>query len=239
MADADKKMPLPPYLPYKTFLSFLDHLKTIGMPSHIDKSVMPHLSGAIQGWLKSALKYMKLVRDDDSPDPKLDKLVTADADARKTMLRELFDSSYAFLKSANIDLKTTTPQKLRAAITNIGAQGDTAEKVQAFMIAMAKDVGLNMSPLLAKRAASVRKPRTPKPKAEVGGTGAASGTSAHSGAQPGTLMKSIAIGDGELTLTATFNPFALTKDEREVVYSIIDQMTAFESSVSAEEVDEE
>src|SRR5688572_30137876 len=123
MSESERK-PLPPYLPYRTFCTFLDHLRAIGTPSHIDKSVMPQFSGAMQSWLKSALRYMKLINKDDSPDPMLDRLAKSQGEERKAILAKLFRSSYSFL-DGKIDLKNTTPQKLRTAVIDLGATGDT------------------------------------------------------------------------------------------------------------------
>lgn len=140
---------LPPYVPYRTFSNFLDGLK-VGMPSHIDKSVMPSISGGMQSWLISALKSMKLIGDDGVPSPMLRKLATAEADTRKNLLQELFGSTYAFLADSGVDPSNTTPQKLEAVFMEMGAKGETVEKCVAFLKGLAKEAGITLSPHLGR-----------------------------------------------------------------------------------------
>jgi hypothetical protein len=51
----------------------------------------------------------------------------------------------------------TTPAQLEAAFVARGASGDTVRKSIAFMLAMAKDAGVELSPHLTKRGALSRK----------------------------------------------------------------------------------
>jgi hypothetical protein len=227
---ADERKPLPPYPPYRTFLTFLDHLRAIGVPSHIDKSVMTNLSGGMQGWLKSSLRYMQLIDASDVPTPKLAKLVAAEGEDRKALLNQLFKSSYSFL-DGKIDLKNTTPQKLRTAIVELGAQGETVEKIMAFMIAMAKDANIPLSPLLTQRAPVVRKPRT-----KTATTKKPELTDPHAvdefESEPDAAMKTITLpkANGTITLSGNINLFELVGAERDLVFALIDTMRRFEES---------
>lgn len=238
MADTDRK-PLPPYLPYKTFGTFLDHLRAIGTPSHIDKSVMSNLSGGMQSWLKSALRYMKLVTADDVPTPALEHLAHAQGDDRKAALLALFKSSYAFL-NGKVDLEKTTPTQLRSAIVEFGATGDTVEKIVAFMVAMAKDAGVPMSKLLTQRAASPRRPRRtsttrpgngPVPDDDEDDDNDEATTA-------GAAMKTVALpkAGGSITLSGNINMFELVGKERELVFALIDLMRSFEDAVGGGDV---
>ncbi len=234
MADTDRK-PLPPYLPYKTFITFLDHLKAIGIPSHIDKSVMANLSGGLQSWLKAGLRYMKLIGTDDAPTPRLAKLAQSQGDERKAMLRELFEATFSFL-NGKVDLKNTTPAKLRSAIVEEGAQGETVEKIVAFLVAMAKDANVQMSQLLTQRAPSVRRPRqkpTPRPgtpRQEEEDEDDEDPT------EIGSAMKTIALpkSGATLTLSGNINVFELVGAERDLVFQLIDTMRKFEESQEGE-----
>src|SRR5689334_844024 len=55
----DKTSPksIPPYVSFKTFDGFLEGLRTRGIPSRIDRSLMSNLSGASQSQLMVALRY--------------------------------------------------------------------------------------------------------------------------------------------------------------------------------------
>jgi hypothetical protein len=225
----EDRKPLPPYMPYRTFLTFLDHLKAIGIPSHIDKSVMATLSGAMQSWLKSALKFMQLVDAADVPTARLTALVNASGEQRQALLLQLFKTSYSFL-DGKIDLKNTTPQKLRTAIVELGAQGETVEKIMAFMIAFAKDAKVPLSVLLTQRAPAVRRPRikTTQPKPPINDDDDADEDDDDTAV---AAMKTIELPNagGSLTLSGNINLFALTGAERELVFALIDTMSAFEA----------
>lgn len=228
MTEADRK-PLPPYLPYKTFTSFLDQLRNVGMPSHIDKSVMTSMSGAMQSWLKSALRYMRLVDADDAPDPRLVKLVNSKGDDRKAALMTLFKSSYAFL-DGKVDLSNTTPQKLRTTVVDLGASGETADKIMAFMIAFGKDAGMTLSPHLLKRAAPQRRPRQKPPTAAGHDHADADASGDEPSVAGSSAMKTLTLpkAGGTLTLSGNINLFSLTGDERALVFALIDLMNEFE-----------
>ena len=58
-----------------------------------------------------------------------------------------------------MELAVTTPAKLESAFFDTGATGDTVRKSIAFMLAFAKDAGVELSPHLLKRGAMPR--RTP------------------------------------------------------------------------------
>src|SRR5262249_45976489 len=123
MADVERK-PLPPYMPYRTFTTFMDHLRAVGVPSNIDKGAMATMSGAMQSWVKASLRFMALIDANDVPHERFKKLIASQGDERKVLLRELFSSTYAFL-DGKVDLSNATMPKLKEAITDIGAQGET------------------------------------------------------------------------------------------------------------------
>lgn len=235
MTENERK-PLPPYMPYKTFVTFLDHLRALGMPSHIDKSVMSNLSGGMQSWLKAALRYMKLITPDDAPTDRLVKLANAQGEERKTLMLDLFTQSYGFV-IAKVDLKNTTPVKLRAVFAEAGAQGETLEKIVTFMVAMAKDAGVQMSQLLTKRAPSVRRAR-PKPPNKPGRTDDVEDEDDEDDSDAAdSAMKTISLpkSGGTLTLSGNLNLFELVGTERDLVFELIDAMRKFEESQGGDE----
>ncbi len=142
---------IPPYVPYRTFLAFLETMRH-GVPSHIDKSVLRSMSGGIQGWLKASLKSMRLIDQANVPQDLLRDLAGSEGARRKQLLKRVFDSTYDFL-DRSVDLETTTPAKLEAAFTTAGANGDTVRKAVAFMVSLAKDADVELSPHLLRRGA--------------------------------------------------------------------------------------
>jgi len=63
---------IPPYLPFKTFLSSLDTLSQ-GVPPKLDRSCWKNQSGVNQGLIMSAYRFFGLV---DPGDSSTDTLVT-------------------------------------------------------------------------------------------------------------------------------------------------------------------
>lgn len=226
---------LPPYVPYKTFIGFIDSLR-VGIPSHIDRSVMGSTSGSMQSWLLASLRAMNLIDSHGVPSHQLRTLVSADDEKRKHVLAGLFHVTYGFLSRAGIDLKTTTPSKVQAAFAELGAKGETVEKCIAFMKAMAKDAGVELSPYVIKRMsprarsavrAAIR--RAVDDDGEVA-AGDDNGDDSHES----KAMKTVALPNagGSLTLSGNFNPFELAGDERELVYDLIDRMKTYESKLA-------
>lgn len=127
------------------------------MPSHIDKSVLKSMSGGVQGWLKASLRAMDLIDSANAPRAMLHRLAVAEGGSRQRILRELFSATYAFL-SPKVDLASTTPAQVEAAFSGVGASGDTVRKSVAFMLAFAKDAGIELSPHLLKRRV-IRRPK--------------------------------------------------------------------------------
>ncbi len=140
------KKALPPYVPYKTFSTFLDGLK-IALPAEIDRSVMPTFSGAMQGQLLNSLRYLDLIDEEGLPDLLLHDLVKHKGDEEKSAHRSIIKNAYKFL-FGNFNLLTSTPRMLEQAFVSAGAQGDTVRKCVAFFLSYAKANALPMSPHL-------------------------------------------------------------------------------------------
>ena len=51
---------------------------------------------------------------------------------------------------------------------------------------------------------------------------------------PQSPSKAIKLGDGKLILMGDFNPFSLSKEERELLYELVDKMYEFEAKPSQE-----
>lgn len=154
--NTDEKKLTPPYLPYKTLINFLERLK-VGIPARIDRSVMGSFSGAIQAALFTALKYLQLVNREHIPTEKLTKIVLAEGEERKKLLREIITVSYPFLFREGLDLKRATAHQIQELFDQSGASGGTITKSITFFMAAAKDAGIELSPHLKIKGAG-RKP---------------------------------------------------------------------------------
>ncbi|MDE3113825.1 MAG: DUF5343 domain-containing protein [Chloroflexota bacterium] len=149
---------IPPYVPWKTFKGFIDGLRA-NMPSRIDRSVMGTMSGAMQGQLIAALRFMGLVTDNGTPTPRLREFVKAEGDDRTERLKEMFFDAYQSITEAAADpgepdfnfLDNGTYRQLVEAFATTGATGDTLRKCVAFFLSMARDADVVLSPHFSSR----------------------------------------------------------------------------------------
>ena len=155
MAIEDTDKLLPPYVPYRTFSTFIEGLK-VGVPARVDRSVMKTLSGANQSWLMGALKYLKLIADDGIPTDRLRQLVSSEGADRQKRLQDVARTAYAFLFRDGFHLQTATPRQLDEAFTKAGPSGDTVRRCVTFFVALAKDAGLPLSPHIEKSSRATR-----------------------------------------------------------------------------------
>lgn len=148
----------PPYLAYRTFRTFIESLKQQGIPSRIDRSVMPTLSGSNQAAILAALKYLRLITQEAKPEPVLGELVESEGAERQRVLGEVLKKAYSFLFE-ELDLKRATAEQFLESFRQTGASGDTVRKCASFFLSAAKEAGFELSPYLEK---SVRSRGEPK-----------------------------------------------------------------------------
>lgn len=163
-AEADVRA-IPPYVPWKTFRSFLEGLRT-AMPSRIDRSLMGTMSGAMQGQLITALRYLDLITENGTVTDKLRDLVKAEGKARQDVFSEILGDAYSSVFPEDIvDVDNGTYKQLHEAFAATGAQGDTVRKCIAFWLAAEKEAGTVVSPhFMARgvRGSSLRRKRGEK-----------------------------------------------------------------------------
>lgn len=152
------KKAIPPYLPYRTLLNFLERLK-VGLPNRIDRSIMPSMSGAIQSQLLNTLEYLHLINPGTgAPTEKLTELIHSEGAERQRLFKEILMTSYSFLFTEDFNLQRATSNELQECFTKTGVSGDTTRKCLAFFLKATKDAGIKLSPYIKKQ-------RGPKSKA--------------------------------------------------------------------------
>jgi hypothetical protein len=154
-------VPVPPYVPYRSFRNFIESLKQ-GIPARIDRSVMASMSGALQSQLTACLRYLELITSASHPTPVLPRLVNSEGPEHAKVLRDIITKSYPFLFT-HFDIKTATPRMLEEQFANAGASGGTIDKCVNFFLAAAKEAGVELSPhLKSNRQRIQRRPRGPR-----------------------------------------------------------------------------
>ena len=147
-----------PYVAFKTFKNFIKSLNENGIPSHVDKSVMNGLAGGTQSHLASALKFLGLVNDDQTPSSHLKNLVESyDTNDWSEILAALLRGSYADVTDG-VDLENATPNQLDGCFDNQSAV--MIDKTVRFYLSALDDAGVEYSTHLKKRKPKAkRKPR--------------------------------------------------------------------------------
>jgi hypothetical protein len=216
----ESSRPVVPYVPFKTFLAALETLER-GVPNQLDRSVWPSYSGAIQGQLLAAFRYLGLMDENYGPTAAVRELA-ADRDARRPLLRAVIEKRYQRLIA--LDLNRTSPRQLEEAMRDYGLSGATHKKAMSFFLQAAQYAGIPMSPLLKSktRTAGFGHRRAPAPPAAP---------PAMPSSAPMTKSVRLRTG-GALTLTASLDLFSLGADDRAFVFDLIDRLQQYERASS-------
>ncbi len=142
---------LPPYASYTTWQKLLEGLKRF-LPDEIDRSFYDSLgfSGSQILTLKSALRFLSLVDQDNVPTEKLRQLVQSDGHKQKDILREIIQQAYVSLFNT-FNLQTITQGQLSRYFESLGAKGDIQRKCTSFFLAIASEAGIELSLHLSGR----------------------------------------------------------------------------------------
>ncbi len=206
--------PVVPYVPFKTFLTAIDALEA-GLPNQLDRSVWPSYSGAIQGQLLGAFRFLGLMDEGNCPTPALADLVSKRG-TRRELLRGLIERHYRTLVA--LDLTRTSPRQLDEALRQYGLSGATHKKALSFFLQAAQFAGMPLSVLLkAKTRTAAFGHKRAATAAVVSETLAA------------PLSKTVRLrSGGTLTVAASLDLFSLAGEDRKLVFDLIDRLQEYE-----------
>lgn len=138
---------VPPYVPYRTFQTFLEFLQEGEIPARIDRSVWgSRFSGSSGTQLMTALKVLQLVDDEGHPQPVLEELVFAEGERRRALLKGLLEDYYEPV--FRLDLARATKNQFHEAFRSFGAREGVLTKCEAFFIQAARAAGIQLSPYI-------------------------------------------------------------------------------------------
>lgn len=168
MAQTETKLEAPPYVAFKTFTNFLDWLQEAGVPSRIDRSFWgDRLSGAYGTQLMAALRFLRLIDEDNRPYHELE-FMASDLEQRKSILKERLETYYA-AGLGDLDLGRATQGELQERFRQYPVEGDTLRKAMVFFIHAAQYAGTTLSPHITRKTRGTRtngaKPRKKKQQA--------------------------------------------------------------------------
>ncbi|MFL2665537.1 MAG: DUF5343 domain-containing protein [Dehalococcoidia bacterium] len=153
---------IPPYVPYRTFQTFLEFLFDEGVPDRIDRSVWGlRFSGSSGTQLMTTLKVLDLIDQDGRPKKSLEGLVYAEGEERKSILYSVLSNFYEPVFS--LDLARASKGQFRDAFKSFGTKEGVIVKCEAFFIRAAQFAGIKLSKhILAGRHGKIRNKNTKK-----------------------------------------------------------------------------
>jgi hypothetical protein len=164
---------LPPYLPYKTFLGFLDELKDTAVPQRIDNSIMRRYSGSLKTMVRGALRFFGCIDEMGMVQQRLRDLVSArNTPTWKDALNDVLWDVYREV-IGDLDTDTGTLQQLKDRFRAAGTEGSVLIKAVRFYLSALDDTGTMYSPHFKARGLSTGVRSTPRTKPKAGNTGAA------------------------------------------------------------------
>lgn len=154
MANNGSSSPTPPYVPWKTLMSFLKRLQDSTIPPVIDNSVMTGMSGGTQSQIKGAFRFLGLIDSDGNVTQALKDLVTAvDGRIWQETVREVVVPPYQPIADG-VDLDKGTLAQLQQRFKDLyGATGSVLNKAIRFYLTALSEAGIKSSPYFKARGA--------------------------------------------------------------------------------------
>jgi hypothetical protein len=159
-SDDTIKLSTPVYVPYATLISSLENLRTHGIPGtgKIDKSLWDTQSGAIQGQLLIAYRFLGFINDQNQVLPALPPVVKASEAERKVLLKAIIEDKYRNVISQ--DLNTISSGQLDDAFKAFNVSGSTLVRAIRFFVKACEECGIPISKRIsAKTRATGTTPR--------------------------------------------------------------------------------
>jgi hypothetical protein len=232
---------VPPYLPFKTFLSSFDVLAH-GVPPRIDRTLWRSQSGVTQGLIMNTYRFFGLV--DDSPganDSSTDYLneLAKYTDKRPEILRGLIEAQYMDILDEH-DLTKMTLKMLEEAFEKAFALGGgTKQKAITFFLKAAKFADMPLSPFLTSQLRATRKKRGARTRVPDNDGGQMT-SSVHPASSPTATTHMVKlVSGGTLTVSIAANPFKMPQEDRDFVFSLIDMLQKYEDGHPSEEKEQE
>ena len=217
--------PIPPYVSYRTFRNFLVQLETQGLPARIDRSVLAHKSGSVQSQLFLALQFLGLVHKSGKPTEDLKRLLAGSQTQRMAHLKARLERSYPFVFDSGFDVENATSDQTEELFRRTGASGETLRRCISFFVAAARESGIAVSSYIKPH----RGKKSPSKGPSQGEPAPATTPSPPRPLPSPTTRKTVPLrGGGTLTLQLNVDLFDLDAEERQLIFSLIDQIQAFE-----------
>ena len=157
MVSETGRKSLPPYVSYRTFLSFINGLQE-GMPSRIDRSYWgERYSGSTGTQLMTALRFLGLIDSNGIPTTRLRQLVSATGTQRHEVLKQIARGAFYFITERSLNPEVATYAQLEEAFgSTYQMTSDVTRKCIKFFISLLSDAGVTLSPYIMKKSKTMR-----------------------------------------------------------------------------------
>jgi hypothetical protein len=162
---------IPVYIPWDTFTDFIKNLRTTGVPSRIDKSILMHMPALTRGQILSALRFLKLI---DEANSTKSGALTELADSFDTTqwpiaVKEHVVSAFDSIVEG-LELEHATPHQLDECFDKVVDKEQMRQKSERFYLSALTAANIPFSPhLVRQRAPNGGQAKTPaqrKPRAK-------------------------------------------------------------------------
>lgn len=203
------------------------------VPTRIDRTVFPGLSGGTQSQLLAALKFLGLITSEGKPAPALHGVAVPDEATRKKKLEAIIREKYADLFA--LDLIKTTPALLEEKMQeSYNVSGSTRDKAVRFFLGALEYLDISVSPLFKRSGGNGPVvPRKRRGAAKPKGAPDAGESILHDpgSAQPAGTSRVVKLkSGGTLTVSASLDLFSLMPADRKFVFELIDRLEEYEKS---------
>lgn len=164
MEESDKKSKvITPYIPFKTFVGFIDNLKSNTVPPIVDHSLLQSMSGSMKGQLLSSLRYLNLIDANNHVLESLKNIVTHyKTDDWGDTLSNIIIRAYHDM-IGDVKLESGTSKQLLEAFRKRGnVDGQMLDKAVRFYLSSLDECGFKYSPYFKARKARKTGPRKTK-----------------------------------------------------------------------------
>jgi hypothetical protein len=129
---------------WRTFTAFVDEMRD-HLPTTIDMGVLRHgRSGAVASYLALALRFLRLIDDNEHPTDAFKLYLATGPEARPAVLRQILSDAYG--EHVQLEaLANMSPEKLDDAIRTFGNRGSTVDKGRKFFLEAVKAAEVPLS----------------------------------------------------------------------------------------------
>lgn len=213
----------PPYMSFETFRNFVQRLNPDAMPPRIDRSMMVGMAGGTQTALMQLLRQFELIGDSNEVREPLVRMSQSE-DAFVDGLREILQRFYA--RQLAIGRQQGTPAQLAESFDESGYTGSTLRKAITFFLHAAKAAEVALSPHFRPPKASPSPSRARRTKVQKASElREALGTQGPSPAAESHTIELVS--GGTITVSCTASFLALTKEDRDFLFGLVDQLKGY------------